>query len=83
MDEYVNIKDYFDKYFGNDTSLTIFFFKIIILDLNFLVFFSKKRLMCMIQGYKILLRQIFWGGHYSHYFFIQNNYFGPNLLKMT
>ena len=37
----------------------------------------------MIQGYKILLRQIFWGGHYSHYFFIQNNYFGPNLLKMT
>ena len=43
MDDYVNIKDYFDKYFGNDTILTIFFFKIIILDLNFLVFFSKKK----------------------------------------
>ena len=43
VDDYVNIKDYFDKYFGNDIILTIFFFKIIILDLNFLVFFSTKK----------------------------------------
>ena len=43
VDDYVNRKDYFDKYFGRDTILTIFFFfQMIILDLNSIFYPQQK-----------------------------------------